>query len=257
MGENIVDTAVFLDQIAGSLGADSLHPGDIVRGIPLQGLDVNQLMRGHAVLIQNGGLVIQRYLRLAKFGHRQAHRHAIPHQLQAVAVPGGDHAFRSLFPAGLGKGSQNIVGLPSGALDHGVSQISQQLFEHRHLLGQLVGHAVAPGLVPGIGDMTEGGLFPVERDGHRIGPALLPDMLQHGQKAIDRISKLSVFCREQLDAVKSAVDNAVPIQYKQFHVRTIPSRADLCPVIFRPAGVCAGIRTIIALFACKNKWYNR
>ena len=107
----ILDAVVPLDQLRRTLLPDPLYPGDTVGGIPLDRLDLNKLLRGHAVDLHDFGLVVQGDLGPAHFGSRQPHRHSGGHQLKAVPVSGGNDAvIPCSFRLG-GQGSQNIVRL--------------------------------------------------------------------------------------------------------------------------------------------------
>ena len=202
---DILDAAKFLDELPGSLGTDPRHPGDAVGGIPLDGLQVDHLGRSYAVIFLDFRHIVQGHLGLAELGGGQAHGGGVGHQLQAVPVPGGDQALASLLLAGGGKGSQNVVGLPALAGDNLIAQIHEQFLEHRQLLGQLLRHALAVGLVAGVGLVPEGGSLPVKGDGHPVGGRLVQQLFQHGEKPVNAVGVLPIFGGQHLDAVKGPV----------------------------------------------------
>ena len=202
---DILDAAKLLDKLPGALGADARHPGDAVGAVPLDGLDIDELAGGDAVVLLDFGHVVQGDLGLAELGGGQPHRGGAADQLQAVPIPGGDKALGALPLALGGQGAQNVVGLPALAGDGAVAQVHQQLLQHRHLLGQLLGHALAVGLVPRIGLVAEGGRLLVKGDGHPVGGGLLQQLVEHGQKAVDAVGVVPGLGGEHLNAVKGPV----------------------------------------------------
>ena len=209
----ILQAAKLLDKLPGALGANARHPGDAVGGIPLDGLQVDHLAGSDAVLLLDLLHIVEGDLGLAELGGGQPHRGGVRHQLQAVPVPGGDEALAALPLAGGGQGAQDVVGLPPLAGDNAVAQVSEQLLQHRQLLGQFLRHALAVCLVPGVGLVAEGGGLAVKGDGHPAGGGLVQQLFQHGEKAVNAVGKVPGLGGEQLDAVKGPVQNAVAVQY--------------------------------------------
>ena len=166
---DILHAAELLDKLPGALGADARHPGDAVGAVPLDGLDIDELAGGDAVVLLDFGHVVQGDLGLAELGGGQPHRGGAADQLQAVPI------------------------------------LHQQLLQHRHLLGQLLGHALAVGLVPRIGLVAEGGRLLVKGDGHPVGGGLLQQLIEHGQKAVDAVGVVPGLGGEHLNAVKGPV----------------------------------------------------
>ena len=123
---DMVDVVKAADQFTRTLGADARHAGDIIGAVALQRLDLDHLGRFHAVFLADFLGVVHRYLRLSELGCGKAHRDTVTHQLQAVAVPSGNHAFRSLLAAGLGQRAQNVVRLKSCLLHQRVAEQFQQ-----------------------------------------------------------------------------------------------------------------------------------
>ena len=214
---NIGKAAELLHQLPGAFGANARHAGNVVGGIPLNGLDVDELGRGHAVFLPNFVLIVESGLGLAELGGGQAHAHLRGDQLEAVPVAGGDDALIPGVLTGAGQGAQNVVGLPALALYQGVSQIPEQLLEGGHLLGQLRGHPLAVGLIAGIHFMPEGGGFQVKGNGHAVRLGLILDFLEHGEKTVNPVGEKPLLGGEELDPVKGPVDNAVSVQNQQFH----------------------------------------
>ena len=87
------------------------------------------------------------------------------------------------------------------------------VLEHRQLLGQLLGHPLPVGLVPGVGLVPEGGGFPVKGNGHPIGGGFVQQFFQHGEKPVNAVGVFPGLGGQQLDAVKGPVENAVAVQH--------------------------------------------
>ena len=200
-----------LHQREGGLFADALHAGDVIRGIAHQALHLDELLRRKAVFFLNGVLVHHHGLAASHHGGSKQHGGALAHQLQAVPVSGGKEAVVLAGSAGSSQCTQNIVRLPALGGNGAVAKVCQQLLEHRHLLCQLLGHGVAGGLVAIVHFMPEGGGFQIKSHSHLIRLALLEQGEQNVQKAIDGVGITSVLGGQQLDAVKSAVGNAVAV----------------------------------------------
>ena len=200
-----------LHQREGGLFADALHAGDVIRGIAHQALHLDKLLRRKAVFFLNGVLVHHHGLAAPHHGGSQQHGGALAYQLQAVPVSGGKETV--VLPGGAGSSqcTQNIVRFPAFGGNGAVAKVCQQLFEHRHLLRQFLGHGVAGGFVAIVHFMPEGGSFQIKSHGHLVRLALLEQGEQNVQKAIDGVGVTSVLGGQQLDAVKSAVGNAVAV----------------------------------------------
>ena len=200
-----------LHQREGGLFADALHAGDVIRGVAHQALHLDKLLGGKAVFFLNGVLVHRHSFAAPHYGGSQQHGGALAHQLQAVPVSGGKEAVVLADGAGSSQRAQNIVRFPSLGGNGAVAKVCQQLLEHRHLLCQFLGHGVAGGLVAIVHFMPEGGGFQVKGHGYLVRLALLEQREQNVQKAIDGVGITSVLGGQQLDAVKSAVGNAVAV----------------------------------------------
>ena len=161
-------TAEFLDQGQGGLFAHARHAGDVVRGVAHQALHLDELLGAHAVFFLHSGLVHHHGLAAAHPGGGQQHGHVVVHQLQAVPVTGGQVALVAPGGSSRAQGAQNVVRLVALLGDHHEAQVGQQLFQHRHLLGQLLGHALAGGLVAVVHLVAEGGGLQVKGDGHLV-----------------------------------------------------------------------------------------
>ncbi len=208
-----LQAAELLHQGQGGFLADARHAGNIVRRISHQALHVDELRRGHAVLFPDGGGVHRDGLLVGG----QQNGSGVIHQLQAVPVAGGQQGGTALCFAGGGQGAQDVVGFPTGFAHLHKPQVGQQFFQHRHLLGQFLRHAVAGGLVAVVGLVAEGGGPLVPGDGHRVGLVGGEQVQQNVLESVDRVGVASVLRRQQLDAEKGPVDQTIAVQYHQFH----------------------------------------
>ena len=186
-----MQAAEFLDQRQRGLFANARHAGDVVGAVAHQALDVDELRRFQAVFFADGGRVHRQ--RLAVGG--QQHGGGGVHQLQAVAVAGRQQRRAALRFAGGGQRAQNVVGLPAGLAHLHKAQLVQQGFQHRHLLGQLLGHAVAGGLVAVVGFVAERRRALVPGDGHGVGRVGRQQVEQDILEAIDGVRIAAVLRR--------------------------------------------------------------
>ena len=138
-------------------------------------------------------------------------------QLEAVPVPGGDGAPVPGPLTHAGEGAQQIVGLKALFLNaqdaHGVQHFLQQ----RHLRRQLLRHPLPLGLVAVIAQMAEGGGLQVK--GHRqpLGPLLVQQPPQDGEKAVNGVGGRAVRRVQHTDPEVGPVDNAVSVDRENFH----------------------------------------
>ena len=211
VGVNIFQRAEFLHQVQGCFFTDAPHAGDVIGGVAHQALHLDELFGLNAVFLVDGVHIHGDGLAPAHGGGGQQYGGALAHQLQAVAVSGGQVAVVLAGVAGSSQGAQNVVGLPALGRHGAVAQVGQKLFQHRHLLGQLFGHPVTGGLVAVIHLVAERGGPQVERHGHLVGVALLEQGEQDIQKAINGVGIAAVLGGQQLDAKKRTVGNAVAV----------------------------------------------
>ena len=193
VGIQPVDGGLLGQQGHGRLLPDALHPGDVVRGVPHQGLQVDDVdgieaiglpkgLRGHVL---GGGA--------AHAGGHQLHRGVICHQLEGIFVPGDDDR------------------VPPGA-------------RVRHLAGQLLGHGLALGLIALVGQVAEGGGLAVKGDAQGLGLLLVQQLVQNIQKAKHGVGGLArPGGQVRAHAVKGPVDDGVAVQDHQLVHVALPS----------------------------------
>ena len=209
--------AVAPDQAQSSLFPDALDAGDVVGGIPHQRLQVDHVDGGKAVLLPKGLRGHVPGGGLAHAGGHQLDLGVVGDELEGVLVPGHQHAVPPGRLALPGESAQQVVRLPSGQLVAGDVHGVQHLFEHRHLLGQLLRHGVAGGLVGLVGLVAEGGSVDVEGHAQRLRLLLLRQPQQRREKAVHRMGIEPVPCGQGTNAVIGPVDEAVAVQDHKLH----------------------------------------
>ena len=195
----------------GGLFADAPHAWDIVGSIAHQALDLDELLGLDAVFFADGVHIHGHGLAAAQRCGGQQHRGGVAHQLQAVAVSRGKEAVVLPGRAGGGQRAQDVVGFPAFGGDDAIAQVREDLLQHRHLLGQLVRHTVAGGLVALVHLVAEGGGLQVKGHGHFVGLGLLQQGEHDIQKAENGVGITAVLGGQQLDAEKGTVGDAVAV----------------------------------------------
>ena len=216
---DVVNAAIGLYQRHGGLFSDTGHTGDVVAAVPCQRLQVDHVNGVEAVLRP------ERFLRhipraVIPSAGQQEHAGAVGDQLQAVPVAGGDDAVPAIGLAFAADGAEQVVGLVARQLIAGNGHGGQHLLERQHLLRQLVGHALAGGLVRGVGLVPERRLPPVKGHADRVGLFVVQQLLQHGDKAVHGVGVQPLpRCQELIlaHAVEGAVHKAVAIEHHEFH----------------------------------------
>ena len=216
-GVDLRQGAVVPEEGQGGLFPHPGHPGDVVGGIPHEGLQVHHLGRGKAVLLPEGSRVHLLGGGLPHPGGDQLHIGLVADQLEGVPVPGG----HPTVPAGLlalaGDGADEVVGLPPGQLIAGDVQGVQHLFEHRHLHRQVLGHALPLGLVALVGQVAEGGLPPVEGDADPVRLQLPLHPPQNIQKPKNGMGGEALLVIQGVHPEKGPVHNGVSVDHQQLH----------------------------------------
>ena len=88
MGVGVLNAPVGGDDIRRPLLPDPRHPGDIVRAVAHQRLDVDELLRRHLVALQHIRRVIVLDLGPGPFGFGNTDLHLLRGQLQKIPIPG-------------------------------------------------------------------------------------------------------------------------------------------------------------------------
>ena len=168
-GQQRIEVAVFVDQGGGGLDADARRAWHIIHGIAAQRLNVDDLVRGDAELLQ--------HLRIAdaEVLHGVEHGDPIPDKLHQVLVGGNNHHLAAGV-ADLGRvGGDNVVGLITGLFERGHAERPRRLAHQRELRDQVFWRRRTVRLVLGVERIAEGLLGVVENHrqmGRRVGRGL-------------------------------------------------------------------------------------
>ena len=170
VGEQRVEIAIFADQRRRRLDADAGHAGHVVRSVADQRLDVDDLLRRHAEIIDDA-LAVDAPLRpvaglAARAGFEIVELDAIADELHQVLVRRDDEHLGAGRARLLGVGGDDVVGLVARLLHRLEAEGAHRLAHQRKLRLQVVGHLAAGALVVGIDLLAEGVLRLVEDDGH-------------------------------------------------------------------------------------------
>ena len=209
--------AVALDQVHGGLLPDAFDAGDVVAGIPHQGLQVDHVDGRKAVGRTKG---FGRHLLRGGLPHTGGHQldpGMLIHQLQGVLVSGHHHRIPARRGVPGGNGADKVVGLPALQLVAGDVHRLQHVLQKGHLAGKLVGHPLALGLVSLVGQMPEGRRGQVEGDAQGVRLLLVRQLLKDVQKSVDGVGGLAVPGGEHPHAVKSPVDDGIAVDDHELH----------------------------------------
>ena len=206
-----VQASEFLQQFPRGLGTHPGHAGDVVGGIPHQGLQVNQFLRLESVLCPEPFFIVHGRVGLAGLGDHQLHMDVFIDQLQTVPVAGDNDALPALFRADSPYGADHVIGLPALAFVDGDVHGPEHILHNGHLHGKLLGHSLPGGLVAVEAQMAEGGPMEVKGHAYRLGLLLLLHPLQNVQEAVDRMGVQSLPGGQGPHAEERPVDDAVSV----------------------------------------------
>ena len=211
-----------MNQPHGGLFPHALHAGNIVGAVPHQGLEVNHVNGGKAILLPEGRFrhVLGGSLSLA--GGNQFHLRVLPNELKTVLVPGHHHALPARRGALPGNRAQEVIRLPALQLITGDVQCVQYLLQHRNLHTELLRHGLPGGLVGRVRLVAEGGCVEVEGNAHRVRGLLPLQAQQRRQKTKDGVGVEPVPGRQGPDAVVGPVDDAVSVDDHELHRESPP-----------------------------------
>src|SRR5215211_5668758 len=174
------------EQVRRALGAYTPHAGDVVRGISREGFVVGDLLRRHAVLLDD--LVPAVHLGLRDAAGGTQHLDPSVHELHGVLVAGNYeklHAFRHLARH-RGKGVISLEAFgPDGRDVHGL----QDLIQVVELRPELLRHGGTLRLVLGEDLQPELGHPPVPYDPETYFFVRVEQLEQHARKAIEGVRR--------------------------------------------------------------------
>ena len=161
--KQLLERAIFADELGAGLDADARHARHIVDRIAGERLDIDDLGRRHAEFLHDFRLAQLLLL------HRVIKRDPFAHQLHEVLV-GGDDAHRGADLGGLPRiGGDEVIGFEIILLDAGDIEGAGRLADEAELRDE-IGWRIGPvRLVIGIDALAEGLLRLVEDDGEMGG----------------------------------------------------------------------------------------
>ena len=199
VGQHFLERPVALDQLRGGLVADARNPGDVVRGVALQAVEVRDQRGWYAVAVDHGLVVVDLRLGDPARGRHHLDKAPLVDQLEDVAVAGDDHHRHGWLGAQrpLGERGDQIVGLIP--LDFHVA-IPKRLHERFHrgpLLFEQIRTRAALGLVLWEQLGAPGGAR-VPRDHGRTDAVIGDDLHKHRGEPEDRVGRYPGGGRDRL-----------------------------------------------------------
>jgi hypothetical protein len=204
-----VQRAELLEQADRRLLPDPRDARDVVRGVALQCLVVEHLVRTEAVSVHHLRLVVDHGRGDAHACGEQAH--VIVDQLQAVQVARDDHRVDALGGGLLRERADHVVGLVALELSDRHAHHRGDLAHDRELGAQIVRHRRAAGLVLGVGVEPELGLADVEAHDRVVRLHVLHAAQHDLEEAEHRVDQRSVGHRERRQCEVAAVHEARPV----------------------------------------------
>ena len=214
---NVLQCSEAVEQIHRGLLPHAGDAGDVVAGVSHERLEIHHAHRLESVLLpEHLGRIVDG-LGLAHAGLYVAHMGRIGNQLKTVLVAGDDGAAPVLPLADLADRAEEVVRLPALQLQTADAHGVQHLFQQRDLHGEILRHGLALRFIVRVLLMAERRRFEIERDGERLRMLELQKSAQDREKAEDGVRGRAVGRVQHPNAVKGAVDDAVAVQYHQFH----------------------------------------
>ena len=205
--ENVLQRAVFFQQVAGCLGTDQGHAGHIVGRIADQGLIVDHLIRRHAPFLPQDlpidDLVLAYVVEL----------HALGDQLPAVLVAADDETPPAQFVGQPGDSSHHIVGLESLAGQQGNAEGIDHAMHVLDLRYKVLVHVGPAGLVLLIELVAKGLARQVEGTEQEVRLLRFQQVEQVPRETIDGIHGLPAGAGHVRNGVEYLMDQGVGVDH--------------------------------------------
>ena len=207
----VFDGPVGSDDLGGRLFPHAGDPGNIIRGVPHQRLEVDDLGGRYLVLLQH--VLRKEILHLAPAllcpGH--PHAYAVRGELQQVPVSGNDAHLHTRLRRLQRDRADQVIRLI--ALQHHQRNIhcAEDLLDKRNLFLKLLGHCFSGPFIFGVDLVAESGRFHVKGDRQVLGLFFIQDPEQDIQEAVDSIGMDPAFPGQERNAVKGPVQYAVSV----------------------------------------------
>ena len=165
--QQLLEVAIFDDQLRRGLDADAGHARHVVGGIAGQRLHLDHLLRRHAEFLDHFGNADTAIL------HGVVHRDLVGHELHQILVGGDDGGGRAALAGEPRIGRDQIVGLEAALFQAGQVERAHRLADQRKLRDQVVRRRRPVRLVVGIELVAERDLGFVEDDRQMRRPVIL------------------------------------------------------------------------------------
>ena len=190
--EQFIERAVGRDQSVGPFLADARHALHVVDGVAHQRQDVDDLIRRDAELLLDTRRVVPGAL-IARVEDTDA----VADELKEVLVSGDDRDTVSFGAGAHGEGPDHVVGLVALVCHDGHAERFARAVHEGNLLGELVRHRRAVGLVVGGEVVAERPARQIERRGDVFGTVFLQQLAQHRHEDVDGVGGTASRVAEQ------------------------------------------------------------
>ena len=207
--EHVLQRPIGGKQLDSRLFADARHAGNVVAGVAHQSLEVGNLLRGDAKVLEHPLRRVAHDLAHAALGVE--HAGGFADQLHGVAVARDQQGGNTRLLAAARHRAQDVVRLEAGAGELAYSHRRQAFAHQIKLRAQLRGGRLAPGLVFAVIGMAERRPVQVEGDRQIRGLLRLHDLEQHREKAKNGVGEHAVLVLQRRQRVKCAVHQAVAV----------------------------------------------
>ncbi len=208
-----VERPELLEQGNRGLLAHARHAGEVVRGVPLERLVVEHLVRPQPVALRHPVRVVHHRGGDAHPGREQAH--VVVHQLQPVEVPRHHDRVDARGRRVLDEGADDVVRLVALGLDDRHAHPGHHLAHDRELAAQVVRHRRPAGLVVGIGDEPEVRPTEIEGDDRVIGLQVRHAAEHDLEESEGSVDQRSVRGRQWRKGEIAAIDEARTVDEHQ------------------------------------------
>ena len=182
MEQHLLHGAIGGNQLDGCLWPHLRHPRNIIRGIPHQSLQINQLNGIQPLVLRlKCRFIINCQIGYALF--RKQYRQVRLYQLQGIPVTCHHIGFHALRHCLVCQGADNVISLIPLQLQKRHAPCLCQLVQHRHLAAQLLRHRLPGSLVLCKHIRAEGMLALVKGNCQIIRPPVIQKLYQHVGKA--------------------------------------------------------------------------
>ena len=178
MFEDPVEAAVFVNQLGRCLLPHTWHAWQVVALVATQRGVLHIQIGGHTRSLLDARLVVERIVTDTAFVVEHLHIW-VAHQLVAIAVAGDDDHRITAAHQLVGGRCDEVVGLPTDAVERSDPDRVEHLSDKTHLLAENVGGRLALSLVQRFRLVSERRLGPVERDKNPVGLMIFQHVDQH------------------------------------------------------------------------------